>query len=353
MKLFKCTNCAQLVYFENNQCENCKSSLGFLATDRELYALKNVDGEYFKCNDDQTAYKFCNNSAYNVCNWLIPADSNSSYCAACELNHTIPDVGQPKYANLWWAIEAAKHRLIYSLLELKLPLISKRQDAAKGLSFDFLADGEEGKKVITGHDNGLITLNVAEADDISREMARKQMDEPYRTLLGHFRHEVGHYYWDRLLDNSQFIEEYRKIFGDERADYSTALKNHYEHGPVKNWCDRFISAYASSHPWEDWAETWAHYLHIMDTLQTAYAFGLNVAPKVDSRNDTVKAAIEIDPYNETDFCAIINRWHPLTLAMNSLNRSMGHHDLYPFIIPQAVIEKLTFIHKICSHGRNV
>jgi hypothetical protein len=248
-------------------------------------------------------------------------------------------------------IEVAKHRLVYSLLQMKLPLLSKLQDMEKGLSFNFLSEDEAVEKVMTGHENGLITLNVSEADDDKRELSRKQMHEPYRTLLGHFRHEVGHYYWDRLIDNSVFIDEYRQLFGDEREDYGQALQRHYNQGAPTNWNLNFISEYATSHPWEDWAETWAHYLHIMDTLETAGAFGISVAPRIADKNDNANASVKASPYQQPNFQRLLNMWIPITFAMNSMNRSMGNHDLYPFVIQPKVIEKMSFIHKVCMASR--
>ncbi|HEY9197025.1 MAG TPA: putative zinc-binding metallopeptidase, partial [Mucilaginibacter sp.] len=241
--------------------------------------------------------------------------------------------------------------LVYTLLQMKLPLVSKVQDVERGLSFDFLTDENTGQKVLTGHENGLITLNINEADDDKREKFRKEMNEPYRTLLGHFRHEVGHYYWDRLIAGSLFIDEYRELFGDEREDYAQALQRHYNEGAPADWNLNYISSYASSHPWEDWAETWAHYLHIIDTLETADAFGMQVAPRVAGKNDKLQAIIKTNPYRQQNFRQLLDMWLPLTFAVNSMNRSMGNHDLYPFVIQPKVIEKLSFIHQVCCASR--
>src|SRR5262249_50270393 len=155
----------------------------------------------------------------------------------------------------------AKRRLVYTLLALNLPLVSRQEDRESGLSFEFLADPADpaAPRVMTGHAGGVITVNVAEADDAERERRRLQMNEPYRPLLGAFRHEIGHYYWDRLIRGSARLAAFRETFGDERADYAEALDRHHAGGPPGDWQDRFVSAYASSHPWEDWAETWAHY----------------------------------------------------------------------------------------------
>jgi hypothetical protein len=198
---------------------------------------------------------------------------------------------------------------------------------------------------MTGHAGGLITISLAEADDAVREKTRNVMHEPYRTLLGHFRHEVAHYYWDRLIgDRSEGPEResFRALFGDERADYSAALQRHYDNGPPADWPQHFVTAYASTHPWEDWAETWAHYFHMVDTLETAGAFGLRVRPRV-SKGAGLSTSIDFDPH-DAGLDRIIDAWLPLTFAVNSINRSMGIADLYPFVLAPPVIVKLAFIH---------
>lgn len=356
MKLFSCDHCGQVVYFENNLCEQCKYPLGFFAEDFTMKPLEKTERGTFRIfnNKESTTYKYCANHEYGVCNWVISTESSHSYCTACELNRTIPNLSKWEHIKRWSAIEVAKHRLIYSILRMKLPLFSKAKEKQSGLCFDFMADEQRGasNRILTGHDNGLITLNIAEADDVEREMARKAMDEVYRTVLGHFRHEVGHYYWDRLIYNSEWLEEFRIIFGDERKDYNTALQMHYKNGAPPNWNNQFISAYASVHPWEDWAETWAHYLHIIDTLETAYYFRLSVRPQLDQINRSASFQITENPYLIQDFSEIIQLWLPLTTTMNSLNRSMGQPDIYPFVISDPVVKKLSFIHRIC-YGKRV
>jgi hypothetical protein len=220
-----------------------------------------------------------------------------------------------------------------------------------GLAFDFRAElpFADAPKVLTGHENGRITLNLKEADGAEREAMRQQMGEPYRTLVGHFRHEVGHYFWDVLVRDGGHLDACRAIFGDDRANYDQALQAHYREGPPADWRDHFISAYATTHPWEDFAETWAHYLHILDTLETAHAFGLRVRPRV-SRSMELQTAMDFDPYLATDIATIVEAWLPLTFAMNSLSRSMGQPDLYPFILSSDAIRKLGFVHDLV-HGK--
>lgn len=352
MKIFNCTHCGQLLYFENSHCEQCGYKLGFQAESLELLPLVDQPNGFLGIyQNDSVQYSYCANHEYGICNWLVPAGHNNPFCRACELNRTIPNISKPEYLKRWSVIENAKHRLIYSLLRMNLPVISKNVEEETGLSFDFVADEglDSQQKVLTGHDNGLITLNIAEADDIEREMTRKAMDEVYRTVLGHFRHEIGHYYWDRLIDGSSYLEEFRVLFGDERQDYGEALQKHYKQGPPPGWNLEFISSYATTHPWEDWAESWAHYLHIIDTLETAYAFGLSVHAGVTKSSVSLDASITDDPYRVESFDNIINLWLPFTFAMNSVNRSMGQPDLYPFVIRPQVIEKMRFIHKVCHH----
>jgi hypothetical protein len=173
------------------------------------------------------------------------------------------------------------------------------------------------------------------------------MGEPYRTLIGHFRHEIGHYYWERLVQtDAQQLQSFRQLFGDEQADYAQALKNHYDNGPPPDWRSRFTSAYSSSHPWEDWAETWAHYMHLVDTLETARSFGLSLKPDLKGLA-SLNVSADFDPYRHADFDAVVSTCLPLIFAVNSLNRSMGQPDLYPFVLPAPVIDKLRFIHQLC------
>lgn len=349
MKLFTCTNCNNPVYFENTFCIHCNASLGFDADMLQPVALiaENNGLLSFAKKKKTVFYKYCSNYQYGVCNWLVPAEDSSAFCIACSLNRTIPDLSNPDYVNRWRSIEVAKHRLVYQLLRMQLPVISKQQDEQTGLVFDFKANepNSEEERVLTGHDNGVITINIDEADDIEREMARRQMDEVYRTLLGHFRHEVGHYYWDRLIDNTPDLEKCRQVFGDDSIDYSEALQKHYNEGAPANWNENYISMYATTHPWEDWAETWAHYLHIIDTLETAWSFGLSVKPLVPA-SQKLDTNIKKDPYAIRDFETIFQMWIPLTFAMNSLNRSMGLKDSYPFVISEPVKQKLKFIHEV-------
>jgi hypothetical protein len=350
MKLFSCQACGQLLYFENVQCIHCKRSLGYLPDIAQISALEPLgDGGWKTLAAPEKAYKFCNNNQFGVCNWMVPADDQAGYCAACRHNHVIPDLTVAGNDLLWAKLEGAKHRLFYTLMRLGLPLQNRIEDPEHGLAFDFLADSPQAHAatVLTGHDNGLITLALKEADDAVREKVRNEMGEPYRTLLGHFRHESGHYFWDRLVaTDPALLDSFRALFGDERTDYAAALKEHYEHGAPADWQDNFVSVYATTHPWEDFAETWAHYLHIVDTLETASAFGVKIKPR--AARGELAARVDFDPHNAVDMDQLIDAWLPIAFAVNSLNRSMGLTDLYPFVLTPKTIEKLGFIH-ILTH----
>ena len=352
MKLFECQKCGQLLYFENNRCENCHSPLGFDPHTMDILTLtESVDAVFAAYSSASTRFRYCQNAEYNTCNWLVPEEDPAAYCHACQLNRTIPYLGEEQNLKLWRKLEVAKHRLVYSLLRLGLPTQSKWVAPNTGLAFDFLADqtlpSGEVQRVMTGHANGVVTISIHEADDARRVQTQQSMGERYRTLLGHFRHEVGHYYWDTLVLGTPYLEAFRKMFGDDREDYGEALKRHYAQGAPSDWSSRYISAYASTHPWEDWAETWAHYLHMMDTLATAYAFNMHVAPRA-SEDRALLMNIARDPYQAASFDEIYSQWLPLTVAMNSINRSMGQADLYPFVIPDPVVKKLKYIHTVCA-----
>ena len=337
MRLFTCDRCGQAVHFENDRCERCAARLGYDAPAFRMAALEPACGAW---RDGDRSVRFCENTALDACNWVLPAASPDRYCAACRHNRTVPNLSRPGTMQAWRRMEQAKHRLIYSLMRLALPLPNRADDPQGGLVFDFLADPPAGPKVMTGHDDGLITLALSEADDAERERRRSAMHEPYRTLLGHFRHEVGHFYWDRLVRDEGLEAECRTVFGDEEADYTEALRRHYRDGAPADWQASFVSSYATTYPWEDFAETWAHYLHIVDTLETASAFGMELHPGMGA----LDTRIAFDSYAPGAFDRLIEAWLPLTTAMNSMNRSMGLADLYPFVLSAPVIAKLGFIH---------
>jgi len=364
MKTFTC-HCGNTLHFENNQCLVCGRMLGFIPEFITLSALETEDGLTFRALNPLAAagarYRQCRNySDEQVCNWMVPADDPQPYCRSCRLNHLIPNLDSPANRLYWYRIEGAKRRLLYTLLMLELPIIGKDRDPKHGLAFEFLAEPAasteftdavgEHRRVFTGHRAGTITINVAEADASAREEMRERMNEAYRTLLGHFRHESGHYFWNQLVEpDPARLDKARVLFGDERNDYETALKHYYVEGPQPDWSQRHISAYASAHPWEDWAETWAHYLHMVDTLETARDMGFTVKGRLVSHPHDVLQEIQHTSHPAAwhqGFDMLFSDWTQLTVTMNALNRSMGLSDAYPFVLSDKVAQKLHFIHDL-------
>lgn len=335
MKLFECQHCRNLVHFDSTVCVNCGYLLGYHPWRFTMRAIE--PGR----NDSEDA-EFCANRLYDACNWLAFGDGER-LCVACRHNRTVPDLSVPRNLANWRRLETAKRYLFYSLTRWRLPLADRREDPAEGLAFDFLTD--HAGPVTTGHERGLITINVGEADDAERERMRAAMGEPYRTLVGHFRHEIGHYYWDRLVRDGGALDGFRALFGDERADYAAALGRHYESGPPANWQDAHISTYAAAHPWEDFAETFAHYIHMVDAVETAQAFGIRIAPRTGQPLQP-GAEPDFQPYEASAAADVVEAFVPLTVAINSVNRSMGQPDLYPFVLSAPVVEKLDFVHAL-------
>jgi hypothetical protein len=351
---FRC-RCGRPVFFRNSQCLACGAPLGYEPRSGEVRAVETHpgDGTLRVVEGGDDAYKRCANfDSAAGCNWLVPAGHPSPYCIACRLNRTIPDLSDADNQRYWRAIEIAKRRLVSQLLALGLPVASKLdEDPARGLMFDFLRAPPDGSRVLTGHADGLITLNAEEADDAKRERIRHELREPYRTLLGHLRHEVGHYYWDRLVRDSGWLEPFRTLFGDERADYAAALRANYENGPPADWANRHISSYASTHPWEDWAETWAHYLHVVDSLDTALGYGLDADDlEAEIEPFTRESLYSPDDPDAERFLSLLNAWLEMTTVLNELARSMGQHDFYPFVMSRPVVKKLQFIHLIVARA---
>jgi hypothetical protein len=349
MKTFHCTHCQNLVFFENVKCLSCERALAYLPDQMLMAALEQRDNAQWHVEGGvrERTYRLCDNYLnYQICNWAIPTGDPDPLCRSCRLTTVIPDLAGPGNQEAWYRLETAKRRVLYSLLAQCLPVIGKSAESPSGLAFEFLNDsikpnGDRGR-VMTGHDNGLITINVAEADDVYREQQRQQQREPYRTLLGHFRHEIGHYYWDQLVQGSPRLDEFRRLFGDERADYTQALKQHYDNGPPADWEARFVSAYASTHPWEDWAESWAHVLHMCDALETSKSIGLSLQPRRDDEPSLTLPAIKAGG-RASEFEPMIEAWLSLTYALNNLARGLGLPDSYPFVLSRPVIEKLRFV----------
>ncbi len=346
MKTFECDSCGNLLFFENVVCLRCKHTLGFLPDVTDLSALEPLKDNLWKAlssASSTTEYRQCQNSIqHQVCNWMIPATDPNPLCESCRLNLVIPDLTVAGNLERWQKLELAKRRVMYSLLLFGLP--TEAEDKRPALRFKFMANPPGGPPVLTGHAQGIITINIAEADDAERERRRVELHEPFRTLLGHVRHEIAHYYWDRLVADTPHLPKFRELFGDDQQNYGDCLKKHYQNGPPADWQSKHVTSYASSHPWEDWAETWAHYLHMVDTLETAASFGISLRPR-----HAQAATMRAEPQKIRDFSnfdEITKNWLPLTHALNELNRGMGLPDLYPFILSAPVVEKLRFVHEL-------
>ncbi|MGH3553699.1 MAG: zinc-binding metallopeptidase family protein [Mycobacterium sp.] len=338
MRDFVCPNCGQRLTFENSVCLSCGSALGFSLDEMALLVIAQSGREHAGAVD-ASDYQLCANMHLAECNWLVevsPGDSQAGgLCVSCKLTRLRPNDSDTKALAAFARAEHAKRRLLLELCELKLPIVGRDHDPDYGLAFDLLSS--EWETVLTGHHNGVITLDLAEGDDVHREQLRVAMAEPYRTLLGHFRHEIGHYYFYRLIHPSaDYLARFRELFGDPDVDYPQARDRHYRAGVPAGWEERFVSSYATMHPAEDWAETFAHYLHIRDALDTSAACGL--APAA--------ATFERRPLGPSAFRKIIDMWLPLSWSLNMVNRSMGNDDLYPFVLPAAVLDKMQFIHTV-------
>jgi hypothetical protein len=359
MKTFHCQYCGNPIFFENVKCLQCESALAFLPDRLNMAAIEKAPGG----NDalwrprargrkgSPARYRLCHNhTTQNACNFAVPADDANPLCVSCRLTHVLPDLSRPENPQRWYRLEVAKRRLFYTLAKLGLVATTPHQGSSDGLSFEFLED-LPGQPVMTGHSQGVITLNVAEADDAERVRRRIEMHEPYRTLLGHFRHESGHYYWDRLIDGGGRVESFREVFGDEQQDYQQALQDHYGRGgTLPDWQDQFVSEYASAHPWEDWAETWAHYLHMVDLLETAASHNMRLTVLGQERE--VEEVLNPLETGQPDFDTLVEQWVPLTLLVNSLNRSLGQEDAYPFALSVGALQKLRYVHDVISATRS-
>lgn len=349
MRLFRCDNCHNAVHFDNRSCVSCGFRLGFSPDAIDMFAVV-PDGELFaRAGRPEARLRFCPNAQWDICNWLIPAGSAEAFCQACRYNGLVPNPETAEGLRRWRAIGEAQRHLFYSFLRWDLPRPGRQEDPAGGLLFDLkddeiLPDGSC-KPVLIGHDEGHIVIRTAEADDLTREQQREMMNEPYRTLLGHFRHETGHFIWNKLVRDAGKFDGFRAVFGDERADYQEALDRHYADGPPPLWGESYISSYATTHPWEDFAECFAHVLHIVDSLETAHIYGIALAPR---RHSELAAEAKFDPYAMRDFDRIAEVWIPLSVALNSIHHSMGERDLYPFILTPAITAKLKYVHQLIT-----
>lgn len=275
---------------------------------------------------------------------MVPSESTSNYCSSCALSVQIPDLSVREDRTRWVTLEAAKRHLLFTLDALKLPTGLRPGTRQTRLSFHFLRGTQE-RPATTGHARGVITVDIAEANPVFRERERERLNEAYRTPLGHLRHEAGHHYFDHVIVGTPLHADFRALFGDERTDYDIALERHYAHGPPADWADAHVSRYATMHPSEDWAETWAHYLHMVDTLETGKSYELSVREPSGGRRAVI-CAEDSDAFDD-----LFATWHALALALNGLNRSMGLPDAYPFAISPLAQQKVSFVHRAIRHHR--
>lgn len=367
MRPFACV-CGRTVYFLNTRCVGCGHELGYVPERGEMATLERSKGGLRgrTATGWEAALRPCRNwNEHQACNWAVPAGDTHHYCSACRLNTVIPNLSVPGNLKLWRRMESTKRRLLYGLWRLGMPVLGKDEDAAWGLAFAFLADHPDKNtyleslggqvRVLTGHANGLITINVAEADDPSREWMRARMEERYRTLLGHFRHETGHYFWDILIRGSDWQAPFDRLFGDSSQDYRKALERHYSRPRGSDGApgDSHISAYATAHPWEDWAETWAHYLHIDDALETARWRGL-AAAEPGGAHEVAGGFGGGPPLSALDtagFDLAVNEFISLAMSLNDVNASLGYGMFYPFELTPTVLDKLRFVHQVVAAAR--
>lgn len=341
MRRARCERCHAAVPFDAQSCRRCRTSLGYVASDRTVRALDPTDDPAVHHTDDGRSWWRCLNAAWG-CNWMVPAAAGDVWCRSCRLTRGRPDEERPDAVRAWMTAEGAKRRLVHQLDTLALPIVARSPDAPDGLAFDLVHLDDA--SAVTGHADGVVTLDLAEADDAHRDLVREQLSEQYRTVIGHLRHEIGHHYWNRLVGQSDHLPEFRRLFGDEREDYGAAIEAHYANGAAHWDPEEFITAYASAHPVEDWAETFAHYLHIVDVVDTADSHGLLVPG-----GGAPAEAVDIVGI---EFAAILDRWRPVNEAMDDIAASLGSNPLYPFEPAGAVIGKLAFVHaRVVANSR--
>jgi hypothetical protein len=336
MRAYRCPRCAALLDLARSRCPGCGAPVGFalpLGTVLDLDTMG--DG-----------WKRCIGSGGAACDWLVRAEVGPR-CESCRLTRTVPAGDEPSDVAHLTRTESAKRQVVHQLYDLGLPVVDRARDPHRGLAFDLLSSREQ--PVTTGHVDGVITIDLAESDDVHRAMLQRQLDEPYRTVVGHIRHEIGHYYWMVLVEQDGAIERFRESFGDERVPYQDALDRHYRLGAPDGWHATHVSAYATMHPWEDWAETFAHYLHIRDTLQTAAAWGLSVRGPAGGAS-AIPAVVPMDSVEHDSFAPVARGWEVVSHALDALNRSMGHADAYPFELPDPVIERLDLVHRLVTRA---
>ncbi len=325
MQNFHCLGCGQAAYLRNDWCTRCQAPLGFSPERWAFVPLEIAEAE---------GERPCAHRASGLCNWLVAADAPHEHCISCRMTECLPTLGRAEVDGPVYRLEHAKRRLLLNLRELGLPALPG--ETRQPLRFAFLEDLPDQPPVMTGHAQGLITVNIKEGDPRQRLDEQLAMGEAQRTVLGHLRHESGHFYWDEWVGaDPAWQERFRKLFGDERTDYAQALAEHHAHphpwDPLQP--EGAISRYAQAHPWEDWAETWAHYLLMVDALSED-----EPAPSPS------KLAGEL--VRDTELDEMLDAWLQRARQGNALNRALGLPDAYPFVIDEGVRTKLGFIHEL-------
>lgn len=314
MQLFHCPDCGRRLFFGNLQCA-CGAPAAF---DPETQGFA-------------SGVLHCGNRSLIGCNWIAGA---GGLCRSCAMTEVLPDLSVAGNTGLLVATEAAKRWVLANLGRWGWFTM---RDAGPRPVFHMLAEATQSgpAEVSMGHAAGTITINVVEADPAEQVRRREGLNEPFRTVIGHIRHELAHFLFQRLEYAPQFVAGFRGLFGDEQQDYTAALQRHYQVGPPAGWPERHISAYAAAHPHEDWAESTAHLLHLTDIVDSFVAAGL-AGPDIPGSG--------YDAYAEASAERLITRGAALGVALNHVNRSMGLADLYPFMHSPAISEKLVFVH---------
>ncbi|BBY64276.1 zinc-binding metallopeptidase family protein [Mycolicibacterium helvum] len=346
MRAFVCPVCRDFVPFEGSACQSCGTPVGLHLPSRSMVALS--DGAAMV---DGVRWTRCTQSTPLACNWLASESAGVTArgrCLAHALIRREPDPDDTIAREKLLPATQALRRLVYQLDELGLPVEPYWQRDG-GLAFDLLSSYSTSERIMIGHAGGVITIDLVESLDAYRESLRVQLGEPYRTMLGHFRHEAGHYYQNVLVETGVGAQRYlarcRELFGDERASYADALTRHYEFGAPADWRSSFISEYATMHPWEDFAECFAHYLHITDTIDTSREAGMVLhADRV--RFAAPRDVVPLESYAEAPIQRLLDDWKWISLFFNRVNTAMGKGPLYPFEISQPVADKLGFVHAV-------
>ncbi|TNU74701.1 hypothetical protein FH969_07670 [Miniimonas arenae] len=338
MHHYRCPQCSGLLYSDSLACRSCGTEIGVHPPSQRFLSVQ-PDG----VERDGTRWFACGNRDQR-CNWLVDVASGDERCTACRMTRRIPEPDDTLAIAKLAKVAKDKRRLLLHLASLGLP-ITPWYEQPGGLGFDLLSSRSGNGPVRIGHAGGIITIDLAESLDDHRERLRVSLGEPYRTMLGHFRHESGHYYQRVLVETTDWIGECRELFGDERASYADAISRHYSEGAPQGWIQGYISEYATMHPWEDFAETWAHYLHITDTLGVLAEAGVELLadrhPDLLPRDITPRTS-----YHGRETREMLQDWYWCSKLLNRANQAMGKGDLYPFGIVAAVARKLDFVHRV-------